>query len=84
MIYYLCFCYVDIYFSHAAYAHCFYYYYYYYCYDILDSSSPTWFNMIDGQVNMRDAIRETITFSNPNGKQYSLRKDGKIAVLLVR
>ncbi|KAG2224616.1 hypothetical protein INT45_003756 [Circinella minor] len=52
--------------------------------DFEDSSSPTWFNMIDGQVNMRDAIRETITFSNPNGKQYSLRKDGKIAVLLVR
>ncbi|KAI7859476.1 malate synthase A [Circinella umbellata] len=52
--------------------------------DFEDSSSPTWFNMIDGQVNMRDAIRETIAFSNPNGKQYSLRKDGKLAVLLVR
>ncbi|KAI9272827.1 malate synthase A [Phascolomyces articulosus] len=52
--------------------------------DFEDSSSPTWFNMIDGQVNMRDAVRENISFTNPNGKQYTLRKDGKAAVLLVR
>ncbi|ORX60296.1 malate synthase A [Hesseltinella vesiculosa] len=52
--------------------------------DFEDSSSPTWENMISGQVNMYDAVRETITFSNPNGKKYELRKDGKLAVLLVR
>ncbi|KAI8141773.1 malate synthase A [Fennellomyces sp. T-0311] len=52
--------------------------------DFEDSSAPTWENMIDGQVNLRDAVRETISFSNPNGKQYALRKDGKIAVLIVR
>jgi malate synthase len=50
----------------------------------LDSSAPTWENIISGQVNMRDAIRETITFTNPNGKKYELRKDGKLATLLVR
>lgn len=33
---------------------------------------------------MRDAVREDITFTNPNGKKYELRKDGKIATLLVR
>ncbi|KAI9315924.1 malate synthase A [Dichotomocladium elegans] len=52
--------------------------------DFEDSSAPTWENMISGQVNLRDAIRETITFTNPNGKKYTLRQDGKIAVLLVR
>ncbi|KAI8885503.1 malate synthase A [Backusella circina FSU 941] len=52
--------------------------------DFEDSSAPTWENIISGQVNMRDAIRETITFTNPNGKKYELRKDGKLATLLVR
>ncbi|KAI8983681.1 malate synthase A [Pilobolus umbonatus] len=52
--------------------------------DFEDSSAPTWENCISGQVNMRDAVRETITFANPNGKKYELRKDGKIATLIVR
>ncbi|KAI9303309.1 malate synthase A [Cunninghamella echinulata] len=52
--------------------------------DFEDSSAPTWENMISGQVNLRDAVRETISFSNPNGKKYELRKDGKIATLIVR
>ncbi|KAI8380672.1 malate synthase A [Choanephora cucurbitarum] len=52
--------------------------------DFEDSTSPTWENIISGQVNLRDAVRETIEFTNPNGKKYALRKDGKIATLLVR
>ncbi|KAJ1679021.1 Malate synthase, glyoxysomal, partial [Spiromyces aspiralis] len=52
--------------------------------DFEDSSSPTWHSMIDGQVNLRDAIRRTIEFTNPAGKKYSLRTDGKVATLLVR
>ena len=48
-----------------------------------DASSPTWENMIDGQVNMRDAVRRTISFtSEVNGKQYKLNDE--TAVLLVR
>ncbi|KAJ1669733.1 Malate synthase, glyoxysomal, partial [Coemansia sp. RSA 25] len=50
----------------------------------MDSSSPTWFNLIDGQINMRDAVRRTITFANAQGKEYKLRQDGKLATLLVR
>jgi malate synthase len=50
----------------------------------LDSNAPTWENNISGQVNLRDAVRGTISFTNPAGKQYTLRKDGKAAVLLVR
>ncbi|OBZ91530.1 Malate synthase, glyoxysomal [Choanephora cucurbitarum] len=52
--------------------------------DFEDSTSPTWENIISGQVNLRDAVRESIEFTNPNGKKYALRKDGKIATLLVR
>jgi malate synthase len=52
--------------------------------DFEDSNSPTWDNIIDGQVNMRDAVRENIEFTNANGKKYSLRKDGQIATLIVR
>ncbi len=50
--------------------------------DFEDANSPTWANMIEGQINLRDAIRRTITFTNPDGKEYQLNE--KIAVLLVR
>ena len=51
----------------------------------IDSNAPTWDNNIDGQLNLRDAIRGTITYTNPgNNKKYALRNDGKIATLIVR
>src|ERR1700744_3927831 len=50
--------------------------------DFEDSTSPTWRNVIDGQVNLRDAIRRDITFSSPEGKQYKLNE--KTATLFVR
>ena len=50
--------------------------------DFEDANSPTWANMIEGQINLRDAIRRTITFTNPDGKKYQLKD--KLAVLLVR
>ena len=40
--------------------------------DLEDANSPTWRNVIDGQVNLRDAVRRTISFSNPDGKSYKL------------
>jgi malate synthase len=40
--------------------------------DFEDANSPTWRNMVEGQINLRDAIRRTIGFQNPDGKQYSL------------
>lgn len=51
--------------------------------DVLDSNAPTWENNLFGQTNMRDAVRQTITFTAPNGKYYQL-KQGKLATLLVR
>jgi len=50
--------------------------------DFEDSNAPTWSNMIEGQINMRDAIRRSITFQSPEGKSYKL--NAKIATLLVR
>ena len=50
--------------------------------DFEDANSPTWSNCIEGQINLRDAIRGTISFENPNGKTYKLNE--KIAVLKVR
>jgi malate synthase len=49
--------------------------------DFEDSNSPYWSNMIEGQVNLADAIRGSIEHSE-NGKHYSLDDDP--AVLLVR
>ncbi len=50
--------------------------------DFEDSNTPTWENQIQGHINLRDAIRRTITFSNPDGKQYKL--NDTTAVLIVR
>ena len=42
--------------------------------DFEDSCSPTWENMIRGQVNLADAIRHTLTYADSNtGKVYRLR-----------
>lgn len=49
--------------------------------DFEDSNSPTWNNMVNGQVNLYDAIRRQIDFEL-NGKQYKLSENP--AVLLVR
>jgi malate synthase len=51
--------------------------------DFEDSSTPTWNNLLDGHINLRDAIRRTITYADPgSGKQYKLNE--KTAVLFVR
>ena len=50
--------------------------------DFEDATSPTWENLIDGHINLRDAVRRTITFTNPDGKRYELKE--RTATLLVR
>jgi malate synthase len=50
--------------------------------DFEDANAPTWQNMIDGQINLRDAIRRRIQFTSPEGKNYKLKDE--LAVLLVR
>ena len=50
--------------------------------DFEDASSPTWENMIGGQLNIRDAVNRTITFTKADGTEYRLADDP--AVLMVR
>jgi malate synthase len=51
--------------------------------DFEDANTPTWDNLIEGQINLRDAVRQTIAFDDPDtGRHYSL--SDKIAVLFVR
>ena len=50
--------------------------------DFEDSNSPTWGGLIEGQINLRDANRRTIEFTNPAGKEYKLNPE--TATLLVR
>ena len=49
--------------------------------DFEDSNTPNWDNQITGQINMRDAVRRTISLEQ-NGKSYKL--NDKIATLVVR
>lgn len=50
--------------------------------DFEDANSPTWDNTIQGQINMKDAVRRNISYTSPDGKQYALKE--KTAVLIVR
>jgi malate synthase len=50
--------------------------------DFEDSTSPTWENIIEGQLNLKDAARKNISFTSPEGKSYNL--DENVAVLKVR
>ena len=50
--------------------------------DFEDSNSPTWANNIEGQINLRDAVRRTITYTSPAGKRYELKDE--LATLFVR
>src|SRR5579885_384548 len=51
--------------------------------DFEDSCSPTWENIIRGQVNLADAVRRTISYAEPaTGKVYRLAE--RTATLIVR
>jgi malate synthase len=50
--------------------------------DFEDAQSPTLEGVLGGQVNMRDAVRRTISYASPEGKQYKLVDEP--AVLMVR
>src|SRR5258706_10541378 len=54
--------------------------------DFEDANCPTWHNMIDGQINLRDAVRRTISFEStgPDSTQKFYRLNDKSAVLIPR
>jgi len=50
--------------------------------DCEDSLTPTWDNLVQGQINLREAVRRTIGFESPEGKRYRL--NDRTAILMVR
>ncbi|HEY7140411.1 MAG TPA: malate synthase A [Methylomirabilota bacterium] len=50
--------------------------------DFEDANTPTWRNMVQGQVNLLDAVGRTIEHRNPDGRIYRLNE--VVATLLVR
>jgi malate synthase len=54
--------------------------------DFEDANCPTWHNMIDGQINLRDAVRRTISFEStgPDATQKVYRLSDKPAILIPR
>ncbi|HSM99729.1 MAG TPA: malate synthase A [Rudaea sp.] len=50
--------------------------------DFEDSTTPTWDNLVQGQLNVRDAVAGTIAYRAPNGRDYRL--NDQHAVLMVR
>ncbi|RYP57023.1 hypothetical protein DL769_009749 [Monosporascus sp. CRB-8-3] len=51
--------------------------------DFEDSSAPTWDNMVNGQVNLYDAVRRQVDFKQ-GAKEYKLRTDRTLPTLIVR
>jgi len=53
--------------------------------DFEDANTPLWENMIEGQLNLRDALDRTIDFTDPkSGKSYALKPDEELATIVVR
>jgi malate synthase len=50
--------------------------------DFEDANSPTWHNLVDGQLNLCHAVDGTIDFTSPEGKEYRLNE--RTATLMVR
>jgi malate synthase len=50
--------------------------------DFEDATSPTWVNLIDGQLNLYRAIRRSIDFTDERGRHYELH--GQTATIMVR
>ncbi len=51
--------------------------------DFEDANTPTWDNLIEGQINLMDAVRRDISFDDPSSKRH-YQLNPRTAVLLVR
>ncbi len=51
--------------------------------DLEDANAPTWANVIEGQINLADAVRGTIELTTDE-KVYRLRPPYELATLVVR
>ena len=52
--------------------------------DFEDATTPLWPTMIDGQLNLKDALDRMIDFTSEEGQSYSLNPDDTLATIVVR
>ncbi|MBL5931424.1 malate synthase A [Lelliottia amnigena] len=52
--------------------------------DFEDSLAPDWRKVIEGQINLRDAVNGTISYTNETGKIYQLKPDPAVLICRVR
>jgi malate synthase len=52
--------------------------------DFEDANTPLWSNMIEGQLNLKDALDRAIDFTSEEGKSYALNPDDTLATIVVR
>jgi malate synthase len=49
-----------------------------------DANSPLWENVVNGPLNLKDALDRTIDFTSPEGKSYTLKPDEELPTIVVR
>ncbi len=52
--------------------------------DFEDASTPTWDNVVQGQLNLIDALDRKIDYTSEEGKSYALRPAEELATIVVR
>ncbi len=52
--------------------------------DFEDSLAPSWDKVIDGQINLHDAVNGTISYTNEAGKIYQLKPNPAVLIARVR
>jgi malate synthase len=52
--------------------------------DFEDANTPLWENMIEGQLNLKDALDRKIDFTSEEGKSYALNPDDQLATIVAR
>src|SRR4051794_9670119 len=52
--------------------------------DLEDANTPHWRNVVGGQLVLRDAVRRTLSFTSPEGREYRLREDGELPTIVPR
>jgi malate synthase len=52
--------------------------------DFEDANTPLWENMVEGHLNLRDAIAGTLEFTSQEGKRYALKDTAELPTIVVR
>jgi malate synthase len=52
--------------------------------DFEDANTPTWDNLVGGQLNLIDALDRRIDFETPEGRRYALRPNDELATIVLR